>query len=79
MRTFLRSVMIVAAMMAVPTALHAQSPKQGGAAVITFNNDFTTLDPQVGYDLQNYVAMREEMGDRRSGQETRSFWPFCME
>ena len=33
-------------------------PKQGGAAVITFNNDFTTLDPQVGYDLQNYVAIR---------------------
>ena len=34
------------------------NPKQGGAAIITFNNDFTTLDPQVGYDLQNYVAIR---------------------
>ena len=58
MRRILLSVALLAGVMAAATPLHSQSPKQGGAAVITFNNDFTTLDPQVGYDLQNYVAMR---------------------
>lgn len=47
MRGILRSVAILAAVMAAAVQLHAQSPKQGGAAVITFNNDFTSLDPQV--------------------------------
>ena len=36
----------------------AQSPKQGGAAVITFNNDLTTLDPHVGYDWQNWSVIK---------------------
>ena len=70
MRGILRSVAILAAVMAAAVQLHAQSPKQGGAAVITFNNDFTTLDPQVGYDLQNYVAMRgifDRLMDYRPG------------
>ena len=58
MRQLFRSMLILAVLAGTPAPLLAQSPKQGGAAVITFNNDFTTLDPQVGYDLQNYVAMR---------------------
>ena len=33
-------------------------PKHGGAAVITFNNDLTTLDPQVGYDWQNWSVIK---------------------
>ncbi len=33
-------------------------PKQGGAAVVTFNNDLTTLDPQVGYDWQNWSVIK---------------------
>ena len=36
----------------------ADQPKQGGAAVITFNNDLTTLDPQVGYDWQNWSVIK---------------------
>jgi oligopeptide transport system substrate-binding protein len=36
----------------------ADTPKQGGAAVITFNNDLTTLDPQVGYDWQNWSVIK---------------------
>jgi ABC-type transport system substrate-binding protein len=32
-------------------------PKRGGVVVITFNNDLTTLDPQVGYDWQNWSAI----------------------
>ncbi|MGE3830664.1 MAG: ABC transporter substrate-binding protein, partial [Parvibaculaceae bacterium] len=36
----------------------ADAPKQGGAAVITFNNDLTTLDPQVGYDWQNWSVIK---------------------
>jgi peptide/nickel transport system substrate-binding protein len=36
----------------------ADQPKQGGAAVIAFNNDLTTLDPQVGYDWQNWSVIK---------------------
>jgi oligopeptide transport system substrate-binding protein len=70
MRQLFRSMMILAVLAGAPAPLLAQSPKQGGAAVITFNNDFTTLDPQVGYDLQNYVAMRgifDRLMDYRPG------------
>ncbi len=35
-----------------------RAPKQGGAAVVTFNNDLTTLDPQVGYDWQNWSVIK---------------------
>ena len=35
-----------------------ETPKQGGAAVVTFNNDLTTLDPQVGYDWQNWSVIK---------------------
>jgi ABC-type transport system substrate-binding protein len=47
----------LALMAAAPCAL-AQAPKQGGAAVVTFNNDLTTLDPQVGYDWQNWSVIK---------------------
>ncbi len=36
----------------------AEEPKQGGAVVVTFNNDLTTLDPQVGYDWQNWSVIK---------------------
>ncbi len=36
----------------------AETPKQGGAGVITFSNDLTTLDPQVGYDWQNWSVIK---------------------
>ncbi len=42
---------------AAPAAF-AAAPKQGGAATITFNNDLTTLDPQVGYDWQNWSVIK---------------------
>lgn len=42
---------------AAPFAV-AQAPKQGGAAVVTFNNDLTTLDPHVGYDWQNWSVIK---------------------
>ncbi len=45
-------------MLASPLALAGDQPKQGGAAVITFNNDLTTLDPQVGYDWQNWSVIK---------------------
>jgi peptide/nickel transport system substrate-binding protein len=47
----------LALMAAAPCAL-AQAPKQGGAAVVTFNNDLTTLDPQVGYEWQNWSVIK---------------------
>src|SRR5262245_22384892 len=47
----------VALALAAPEAF-SQQPKQGGAAVVTFNNDLTTLDPQVGYDWQNWSVVK---------------------
>ena len=48
---------------AAALALAAASPafaatKQGGAAIVTFNNDLTTLDPQIGYDWQNWSVIK---------------------
>ena len=40
-----------------PSAFAAEV-KQGGAAVVTFNNDLTTLDPAVGYDWQNWSVIK---------------------
>jgi oligopeptide transport system substrate-binding protein len=47
---------VAAALIAAGPALAA--PKQGGAAVVTFNNDLTTLDPQIGYDWQNWTVIK---------------------
>jgi peptide/nickel transport system substrate-binding protein len=41
---------------AIPAAV--AGPKQGGSATITFSNDLTTLDPQVGYDWQNWSVIK---------------------
>jgi peptide/nickel transport system substrate-binding protein len=58
MRAFLISTAAAFALLAAAPAVLAQSPKQGGAAVVTFNNDLTTLDPQVGYDWQNWSVIK---------------------
>src|SRR4029078_5125632 len=57
MKSLFVSVALLALAVAIPTAL-ADQPKQGGAAVVTFNNDLTTLDPQVGYDWQNWSLIK---------------------
>lgn len=48
----------VAALMAGLSPASADMPKQGGAAIVTFANDLTTLDPQVGYDWQNWSVIK---------------------
>ncbi|MGE0119537.1 MAG: ABC transporter substrate-binding protein [Dongiaceae bacterium] len=40
------------------TPAPAQSPKQGGAAIVAFNNELSTLDPQIGYDWQNWSVIK---------------------
>ena len=57
MKRLLISTVAALAIGAATSAL-AASPKQGGAATITFNNDLTTLDPQVGYDWQNWSVIK---------------------
>jgi ABC-type transport system substrate-binding protein len=42
----------------IATPALAQTPKQGGAATVTFSNDLTTLDPHVGYDWQNWSVIK---------------------
>src|SRR5215216_7579624 len=56
-RILISAAAALALLAAAPYAL-AQAPKQGGAAVVTFNNDLTTLDPQVGYDWQNWSVIK---------------------
>ena len=43
-RLFVAAVAVVSACLVAPVAL-GETPKQGGSAVVTFNNDLTTLDP----------------------------------
>jgi oligopeptide transport system substrate-binding protein len=56
-RILISAAAALALVAAAPYAL-AQAPTQGGAAVVTFNNDLTTLDPQVGYDWQNWSVIK---------------------
>jgi ABC-type transport system substrate-binding protein len=58
MRTRIGLVVIALVLLIAAPAPLASMSKQGGAAVITFNNDLTTLDPQVGYDWQNWSAIK---------------------
>jgi ABC-type transport system substrate-binding protein len=56
-RLFVAAMAVVSATVFAPLA-SGETPKQGGAAVVTFNNDLTTLDPQVGYDWQNWSVIK---------------------
>ena len=58
MRRILISAVAALALWAAAPLAFADAPKQGGAATITFNNDLTTLDPQVGYDWQNWSVIK---------------------
>ena len=58
MKKLLISAVAALALLATAPMALAQSPKQGGAATITFNNDLTTLDPHVGYDWQNWSVIK---------------------
>jgi oligopeptide transport system substrate-binding protein len=58
MKRLLISAVAALAMAVAAPAAFAAAPKQGGAATITFNNDLTTLDPQVGYDWQNWSVIK---------------------
>ena len=58
MKRLLISAVAAFAMVIAAPAAFAAAPKQGGAATITFNNDLTTLDPQVGYDWQNWSVIK---------------------
>jgi ABC-type transport system substrate-binding protein len=58
MKRLLVTVATALALVAAAPFAAAQAPKQGGAAVVTFNNDLTTLDPHVGYDWQNWSVIK---------------------
>src|ERR1044071_2789108 len=58
MRAFLIASAAALALFATAPAALSQTPKQCGAATVTFNNDLTTLAPQVGYDWQNWSVIK---------------------
>lgn len=58
MKKYLISAVAAIALLASAPLAMADAPKQGGQATITFNNDLTTLDPQVGYDWQNWSVIK---------------------
>ena len=55
-RLLLSAVAALALVAAVPAL--ADAPKQGGAAVVTFNNELSTLDPAIGYDWNNWSVIK---------------------
>jgi oligopeptide transport system substrate-binding protein len=57
-----RLVTVALVLMIAASAPLGSMPKHGGAAVITFNNDLTTLDPQIGYDWQNWSVIKYKPG-----------------
>ena len=58
MKKLLISAVAALALLAAAPLAMADAPKQGGQATVTFNNDLTTLDPQVGYDWQNWSVIK---------------------
>jgi oligopeptide transport system substrate-binding protein len=58
MKRILLSAVAAMALTVAVTPASAQTPKQGGEVIVTFNNDLTTLDPQVGYDWQNWSVIK---------------------
>ncbi len=44
--------------LAIAAPAMAQSPKQGGAIVVTYKDDIVTLDPAIGYDWVNWSMIK---------------------
>src|SRR5215468_10246935 len=42
----------------IPSAAWADDIKQGGAMVVTFKDDISTLDPAIGYDWKNWSMIK---------------------
>ena len=40
------------------TMAMAAAPKQGGSIIVTFKDDFATLDPAIGYDWKNWSVIK---------------------
>ncbi|MBX6321582.1 MAG: ABC transporter substrate-binding protein [Rhodospirillaceae bacterium] len=61
-RDFLRAGSAVALTLGVPwgrgRVWAAETPKQGGQMIVTFQTDLSTLDPAVGYDWQNWSVIK---------------------
>ncbi len=58
MKRFLLGAAAAVALIAAPPLAEAETPKQGGQAVITYKDDVSTLDPQIGYDWQNWSIIK---------------------
>ena len=43
---------------AAPPALAQEDAKQGGAMIVTYKDDVSTLDPAIGYDWQNWSMIK---------------------
>jgi ABC-type transport system substrate-binding protein len=55
----MKRILIAAAAALLLSGLPADAaPKQGGAVVITYKDDISTLDPAVGYDWQNWSIIK---------------------
>ena len=57
MRTVLLTA-IAATALAMATAPVQSAPKNGGAMVVTYKDDISTLDPAIGYDWQNWSMIK---------------------
>ncbi len=56
--SFTLALMASTALTAALAPSQAEEPKNGGSYTIVFKDDFATLDPALGYDFQNWSAIR---------------------
>ena len=56
MSASLAALMLAAAPLSIPS--YADDIKQGGAMIVTFKDDISTLDPAIGYDWKNWSMIK---------------------
>jgi oligopeptide transport system substrate-binding protein len=58
MRKNLMTGVAIATLLATMAPAFAADPKQGGAMVVAYKDDVSTLDPAIGYDWQNWSMIK---------------------
>jgi ABC-type transport system substrate-binding protein len=58
MKKNLPALALITAAVLHASAASADTPKEGGAITITYQNDVSTLDPAIGYDWQNWSLIK---------------------
>jgi peptide/nickel transport system substrate-binding protein len=58
MKTYFRQTICTVISVALFFAIAHAVPKQGGQMIVAYKDDISTLDPQIGYDWQNWSMIK---------------------